>query len=192
MTLLQIMSDTEPDRILARTRDEDEIREHLAPHGVEFSRWTAPDGFDPDAGEDGVLSAYSTEVDHLKRERGFHLVDVVRLRPDDSDPAVAERARKARGTFLDEHRHDEDEVRYFASGTGCFYLHLDGVVAAVVCEAGDLLSVPAGTRHWFDMGERPDFVSIRFFEEEDGWVGDFTGDPISASFPSLDDLLALR
>ena len=50
--------------------------------------------------------------------------------------------------------------------------------------------MPAGTLHWFDMGTRPDFIAIRFFEEEDGWVGDFTGDAISAGFPSLDELLA--
>ena len=72
---------------------------------------------------------------------------------------------------------------------GCFYLHLGEEVLAVVCEGGDLLSVPAGTLHWFDMGERPDFIAIRFFEEEDGWVGDFTGDKISAGFPTLDELL---
>jgi 1,2-dihydroxy-3-keto-5-methylthiopentene dioxygenase len=50
--------------------------------------------------------------------------------------------------------------------------------------------VPAGTRHWFDMGTTPDFVAIRFFEREDGWIGDFTGDAIGQRFPSLDQLVA--
>ncbi|GGQ26876.1 hypothetical protein GCM10010266_57640 [Streptomyces griseomycini] len=88
-----------------------------------------------------------------------------------------------------ERRRAEDEVRFFAHGTGCFSLHPDGRVHAVVCEAGDPLSVPAGTRHWFDMGPRPEFAVIRFFEKEDGWVGDFTGDPIARRFPRLDALL---
>ena len=52
------------------------------------------------------------------------------------------------------------------------------------------LSVPSGTRHWFDMGARPDFVALRFFEEQDGWIGDFTGDPIGECFPTLDQLVA--
>ncbi|HZE15615.1 MAG TPA: cupin, partial [Mycobacterium sp.] len=47
-----------------------------------------------------------------------------------------------------------------------------------------------GVRHWFDMGARPDFVAIRFFEEQDGWIGDFTGDPIGERFPTLDQLVA--
>src|SRR5260370_1019333 len=34
-------------------------------------------------------------------------------------------------------------------------LHLEPEVVAVVREGGDLLSVPSGTRHWFDMGVRP-------------------------------------
>jgi len=70
------------------------------------------------------------------------------------------------------------------------YLHLEPEVFALVCEGGDVLSVPAGTRHWFDMGSEPDFVAIRFFEQEDGWVGDFTGDAIGERFPTLDQLVA--
>ncbi len=89
---------------------------------------------------------------------------------------MARDAAAARGKFLAEHRHAEDEVRFFAAGRGCFYLHLDGEVVAVVCEAAICCRCPAGTRHWFDMGSRPDFLAIRFFEEKDGWVGDFTGD----------------
>ena len=79
-------------------------------------------------------------------------------------------------------------VRFFVDGRGCFYLHLDDKVYAVVCEAGDLLSVPTGTRHWFDMGVRPTFCAIRFFQKDDGWVGDFTGDPIASRIPDLDEL----
>jgi 1,2-dihydroxy-3-keto-5-methylthiopentene dioxygenase len=54
------------------------------------------------------------------------------------------------------------------------------------CERGDLLSVPAGTRHWFDMGTVPHFCAIRMFGSEAGWVAAFTGDPIAQRFPSFD------
>ena len=53
----------------------------------------------------------------------------------------------------------------------------------------NLMMVPAGTRHWFDMGSAPEFAAIRFFEQADGWIGDFTGDPIGERFPTLDQLV---
>ena len=112
------------------------------------------------------------------------------LRPDHSDPDWHATAAAARSKFLAEHRHAEDEVRLFVAGRACFYLHLEPEVFAVVCESGDLLTVPAGTRHWFDMGSDPEFAAIRFFEQPDGWIGDFTGDLIGERFPTLDQLVA--
>ncbi|MGA1701788.1 MAG: cupin, partial [Candidatus Nanopelagicales bacterium] len=44
--------------------------------------------------------------------------------------------------------------------------------------------------HWFDMGTRPDFTAIRFFHDDDGWVGTFTGSDISTHFPTYDELAA--
>jgi 1,2-dihydroxy-3-keto-5-methylthiopentene dioxygenase len=67
-----------------------------------------------------------------------------------------------------------------------------GKVHAVLCEAGDLLSVPGGTTHWFDMGTRPEYKAVRFFHDEDGWIGNFTGSTISANFPTYDELAAGR
>ncbi|GAA2495112.1 cupin [Streptomyces gobitricini] len=189
MTLLQVMPEDDPGTVLLRTRDHDRIAETLRARAVAFDRWPLRGTITPDTGPQDVLSRYRTEIDGLCAREGLRLVDVARLHPEES-PEWEERAAKARSTFLEEHRHGEDEVRFFAHGTGCFYLHLDGRVHAVVCEAGDLLSVPAGTRHWFDMGPRPEFAAIRFFEKEDGWVGDFTGDPIAQRFPRLDTLLA--
>ncbi|MEU9125521.1 cupin [Streptomyces sp. NPDC048506] len=189
MTLLQLMPDDAPDTVLLRTTDPATIAGALAEHGVELDHWPVRGPVGPDDDSAEVLGRYRAEVDELRARKGFRLVDVARLHPAPG-PEWAERAATARSTFLEEHRHAENEVRYFAHGRGCFSLHLDDRVHAVVCEAGDLLSVPAGTRHWFDMGTRPDFAAIRFFEEEDGWVGDFTADPIARSFPSLDALLA--
>ncbi|MFC8589052.1 acireductone dioxygenase [Streptomyces sp. NPDC057217] len=189
MTLLQVMPEDDPGNVLLRTRDHDRIAETLRACSVAFGHWPLRGTITPDTSAEDVLSRYRTEIDDLCAREGLNLVDVAQLHPDAS-PEWEERAAQARSTFLEEHRHAEDEVRFFAHGTGCFYLHLDGRVHAVVCEAGDLLSVPAGTRHWFDMGPRPEFTAIRFFEKEDGWVGDFTGDPIARRFPRLDALLA--
>ena len=192
MTLLQVMPDDRPDTVLLRSDDATTIEAELKNHGVQFSQWPCSPELDLDSSHEEILAAYSDEVDELKARGGYRLVDVAAMRPDNADPGWTERANKARDTFLNEHWHTEDEVRFFAAGRGCFYLHLDGRVLAVVCEAGDLLAVPAGTLHWFDMGARPYFVAIRFFEEEDGWVGNFTGNRISAAFPSLDELVVAQ
>ncbi len=125
-----------------------------------------PGAVTPQLTSDDLLERYRAEVDELCADQGLKLVDVARIHHQDGAEA-AEREAKARATFLEEHRHAEDEVRFFAHGTGCFYLHLQGQVFAVVCTAGDLLSVPAGTRHWFDMGPEPEFAAIRFFEKDD-------------------------
>ncbi|MER0242681.1 cupin [Streptomyces sp. HSW2009] len=189
MTLLQVMPDDAPQRTLLRTRDHQLIAAELAAHGVLFERWPVRGAIDADTGDDAVLARYATEGAQLRARAGLRLVDVATLLPEEN-PAWRERVAQSRGTFLDEHRHAEDEVRFFAHGSGCFYLRLGGRVYAVLCEAGDLLSVPAATRHWFDMGPHPEFVAIRFFAQEDGWVGDFTGETIARRFPLLDDLLA--
>lgn len=188
MTLLQIMPDDAPDTVLLRTRDEEAIAQALRERSVSFTRWPLRAEVTSQTSSEELLDAYRAEVDELCADQGLLLVDVARLHPEEG-AEWQERAAKARSTFLDEHRHAEDEVRFFAQGTGCFYLHLDDRVYAVVCEAGDLLSVPAGTRHWFDMGPVPDFCAIRFFEKEDGWVGDFTQESIAEGFPRLDALL---
>ncbi|MEM7678491.1 MAG: cupin, partial [Myxococcota bacterium] len=56
----------------------------------------------------------------------------------------------------------------------------------VLCERGDLIAVPDGTRHWFDMGSEPNFKCIRFFTNPEGWVAQFTGDDIAGKFPRFE------
>ncbi|MEV6694599.1 cupin [Micromonospora sp. NPDC051196] len=189
MTLLQVMPKDDGTDVLLRTEDITEIAAELAPHGIRLERWaTVP--LAGDAGQEEVLAAYASEVERLSAEGPYPLVDVVRLVPNDADPQWPAKAEAARTKFLSEHTHDEDEIRFFVEGAGCFYLHLGDKVYAVVCTAGDLMSVPAGTTHWFDMGTRPHFCAIRFFQEEDGWVAEFTGSEIASRMPTLDELLA--
>lgn len=188
MTLLVVMAEDDG-TVLLRTTDLAEIAAELAPHGIDLERWPTvalPAG----AGPEQVLATYRSEVDRVAAAGPYPIVDVIRMAPDDADPQWPARADAARQKFLDEHRHDEDEVRFFVAGGGCFYLHLGDKVYATVCEAGDLMSVPAGTTHWFDMGARPDFCAIRFFQEEDGWVATFTGATIASRMPTLDELLS--
>lgn len=190
MTLLTTWSETSPDVIEFRSADPVEIARALAPLGVSFDQWPVLD-LPTSATQDEVLAAYADEVERIATAEGYIKVDVVRLHPSD-DPSWPETAVAARNKFLNEHQHDDDEVRFFVEGAGVFYLHIDGKVHAVLCEAGDLMSVPAGTTHWFDMGTNPSFAAIRFFHDEDGWVGDFTGSEISSKFDDFDTLFAAR
>ncbi|MDA7087927.1 acireductone dioxygenase [Pseudomonas sp. SA3-5] len=167
-----------PNKVLTHLED---IASTLAAVGVHFDRWQASAPLDPGSSQDQVIAAYRPQIEQLMSERGYVAVDVISVSDDHPDKA------ELRAKFLDEHRHAEDEVRFFVVGSGLFSLHVDDYVFAVLCEKGDLISVPAGTRHWFDMGEHPHFVMIRLFGNTEGWVGEFTGDAIASRFPRLDD-----
>jgi 1,2-dihydroxy-3-keto-5-methylthiopentene dioxygenase len=190
MTLLQVMADTDADEVGLRTDDASLIASELATRGIVFDRRQIAPGADVSGPAEQILAEHADQVAAINSDDRYRLIDVAALRPDHSDPGWPAAAAAARDKFLAEHRHAEDEVRFFVAGRACFYLHLEPEVCAVVCESGDLLTVPAGTRHWFDMGSDPDFAAIRFFEQADGWIGDFTGDPIAERFPTLDQLVA--
>jgi len=158
------------------TRDPARIAQALAPLGVRFEQWPSRP-LPADADQAAVLQAFAPEVERLQAANGYRTVDVIRMTPDHPERAAL------RTKFLSEHRHSEDEVRFFVEGEGLFTLRDDDRVHAVLCEAGDLISVPAGMRHWFDMGPSPRFTAIRLFIDPAGWVADFTGDAIADRFP---------
>jgi 1,2-dihydroxy-3-keto-5-methylthiopentene dioxygenase len=191
MTLLTVWPDTDPDTVVLRTADADEIALELKRLGVRFERWPVVDDLPEEPTSEEVLAAYRKHVDRVVETEGYVLVDAMHMTPADT-PEWREKAATARRKFLAEHTHDDDEDRFFARGAGVFYLHVGGRVYAMLCEAGDLLSVPANTTHWFDMGTRPNYVSIRFFHTDDGWVGNFTGNRIAENFPDFDTLNASR
>jgi enolase-phosphatase E1 len=110
---------------------------------------------------------------------------VVSLKPDHPDREAL------RAKFLNEHTHSDYEVRFFVDGQGLFYIHKAGRVYATLCERGDLISVPADTPHWFDMGPRPDFKCIRLFTTPEGWVARFTESDIAGRFPPSRQLAPL-
>jgi len=177
MSRLRIYNDTAPDAPLLDTQDGAQIAAELQKIGVTFERWTASQPVAPGASQDEVFAAYRSDIDRLVAERGFKSVDVASIAPD--NPNRAELRKK----FLDEHFHKEDEVRFFVAGSGLFTLHVDEKVYEIECVKNDLIAVPDAVNHWFDMGDEPSFVAIRFFTEADGWVGHFTGTDIAQKFP---------
>lgn len=176
MSRLRVYRDSDGATPFFETTDHRRIAAELASKGVRFERWstrTLPATPTPEE----VLAAYKAEIELLKIEGGYTTCDVVSLKPDHPDKDAL------RQKFLNEHTHSEDEVRFFVAGSGLFTLHLGDRVYEVLCQQGDLIGVPDGTPHWFDMGARPYFVAIRLFTNPAGWVGNFTGSDISARFP---------
>ena len=180
MSRLTVYTDNDPKTVLLDTSAPGQIASGLAQIGVRFECWPTRRELGAGAADEEVLAAYAHEIEGLKLAGGYRAVDVVRLAPDHPDREAL------RAKFLSEHRHDEDEVRFFAEGAALFYLREAGKVHLALCEAGDMISVPAGIRHWFDMGAAPRFTAIRLFTSPEGWVARYTGDPIADAFPRLE------
>jgi 1,2-dihydroxy-3-keto-5-methylthiopentene dioxygenase len=178
MSRLTIYPDSDATRPVLDTTDGEQIEQALKAIHVRFERWAASRQLAPDVDDAAVMEVYRSDIERLKRECGYQSVDVLRCLPDNP------KREELRLKFLDEHTHDEDEVRFFVEGAGVFYLRAAGKVYMTLCERGDLLSVPAGTRHWFDMGPAPHFTAIRLFTTPAGWVAKFTGERIARNFPS--------
>lgn len=181
MSRLRIFNELDASAPITETRDHALIAELLRREGVRFERWAAAAPVQPGASQDEVIAAYRSDIDRLMAEKNYQAVDVISLTAD--HPQKTELRQK----FLNEHRHSEDEVRFFVAGSGLFTLHLDQRVFEVLCEQGDLISVPDNTRHWFDMGPNPHFIAIRIFSNPAGWVANFTGDDIAQRFPRYDN-----
>ncbi|MFZ0406873.1 MAG: acireductone dioxygenase [Cyanobium sp.] len=183
MSLLAIYADDSASPRLI-SQDAELIQRELAARGIRFERWAARVDLGSEAGSEQILAAYSAEIAQVQAEGGYGTVDVIRLNPDHPDRLTL------RQKFLAEHTHAEDEVRFFVEGRGLFCLHLGQEVLQVICERNDWISLPAGSRHWFDMGPEPSFCALRFFHNPEGWVAQFSGDPIAERYPLLDSLLA--
>lgn len=182
MSALTIYSDDQPQHGSTST-DFDTIAEQLKTIGVQFERWEPGSEFIAEGQVQTVMEAYQPHIERLMKHYGFQSVDVVSLAPEHPDKQAL------RQKFLSEHTHSDFEVRFFVEGCGLFFLHVEDKVYAILCEQGDLISVPAHTKHWFDMGENPDFKCIRLFTTEDGWIAEYTGDPIADGFPTFDQYL---
>jgi 1,2-dihydroxy-3-keto-5-methylthiopentene dioxygenase len=180
MSQLTIFSDTDNSQALLSTHNAKEICEQLNIVGVRFEQWQSRDDIAAGDSQEAVLRAYDSDVKRLIAEQGYQCVDVISIASDHPQKDAL------RLKFLDEHNHSEDEVRFFVQGQGLFALHIGDKVFEIICEKGDLLSVPANTSHWFDLGQQPNLVAIRFFNNPDGWVANYTVNNIASRYSRLD------
>jgi 1,2-dihydroxy-3-keto-5-methylthiopentene dioxygenase len=157
-----------------------EIRSFLAPFGIYFEQWPVEGRIQGEASSDEILAAYAPEVEALKQRGGYITADVINVTPDVPGlQAMLDRFNK-------EHTHAEDEVRFIVKGRGVFHIHPSSApVFSIEVEAGDLINVPAGTEHWFDLCHDRTIRAIRLFREKAGWTPVYTGNTIAERFQPL-------
>ena len=148
---------------------------------IKLENWHPEETLPKGASSEAILKAFSSSIEKLRKERGFTTADVIALTPENPQKDVL------REKFLKEHTHTDDEARYFVDGEGLFYVHKQDKVYGILCQKGDLINVPKGTKHWFDMGPNPSFQCIRVFTNEEGWVAENTGSSIAENFPVLEN-----
>ncbi len=171
MALLRIPDE---DRTLS---DPDAIATYLSQRGIAYVQWTARSAVPASAPAADVLAAYASKIDELKALGGYVTADVIDVSP--ATPGLDGMLAR----FNSEHWHDEDEVRVIVEGRGLFHIHPpDGPVFAIEVEAGDLIRVPKGTHHWFDLCADRRIRAIRLFQDTSGWTPHYTNSGVDRGF----------
>ncbi len=126
-----------------------------------------------DEDKSNILSTYDHEIKDLATRRGYEIWDVISL--SDATPNIEELLKK----FENVHTHTEDEIRAIVAGQGIFIIKGKGDVGYfdVELEAGDVISVPENTNHFFTLMENRKIVAVRLFIEKDGWIAHNVEDP---------------
>ncbi len=171
MAVLTILNE---DKTLTGT---EEIASALAGHGIDYERWTPAHPIADNAPSDEILNAYSREIEALKQRGGYVTADVIDVNP--ATPGLDEMLAK----FNREHWHNEDEVRFIIAGHGLFHIHsANGAVLAIEVAAGDLIRVPRGTLHWFNLCSDRRIRTIRLFQDTAGWTPHYTDSRVDENF----------
>jgi 1,2-dihydroxy-3-keto-5-methylthiopentene dioxygenase len=161
--------------------DQQEIRKFLNDKGVIFEQWEAQEEFSEDADQETVLNAYAHVLKPYMEANGYKTADVISVNPNTPNLDTI------KTKFLTEHTHSEDEVRFFVDGEGLFWFNQGNghPVYCVVCQKGDLISVPANTKHWFDFGPKTFVKAIRVFIDQSGWVPHYTESGVDDKYNKL-------
>lgn len=158
-------------------KDKAEITQYLADAGIDYEVWHPAHPTKPDAPSEEILDAYAREIDALKTRGGYVIADVINV--NRQTPGLDAMLAK----FSREHWHDEDEVRFIIHGHGIFHIHpRTGPVVGIQVEAGDLIRVPRGTWHWFDLCPDREIRAIRLFQDPAGWTPNYTDSGVDARF----------
>jgi 1,2-dihydroxy-3-keto-5-methylthiopentene dioxygenase len=160
--------------------DPAEIAAALAPAGIWYRRFEGSDQLPDDATDQQILDAYREPIQELMAEGGYVTADVINIKPGIAGlDAMLNRFNK-------EHFHDEDEVRFVVHGRGLFHIHpTDAEVYSIEVVKGDMIRVPRGTHHWFDLCEDRTIRAIRLFQDTSGWTPHYTESGVDGRFQPL-------
>lgn len=154
-----------------------EVAGYLGNIGIDYDVWEPSHPLDANASQEEILQAYSAEIDKLKNRGGYVTADVISVNPQ--TPGLDAMLAK----FSREHWHDEDEVRFIIQGSGVFHINpKTSPVVAIEVEAGDLIRVPRGTLHWFDLCADRQIRAIRLFQDPSGWTPQYTDSGVDAGY----------
>jgi 1,2-dihydroxy-3-keto-5-methylthiopentene dioxygenase len=157
--------------------DPEAMTHYLASIGIDYERWEPSHPVPPHAPAEEILTAYADEIEELNRRGGYVTADVIDVHPQ--TPGLEEMLAK----FNREHWHDEDEVRFIIQGRGLFHIRpRQGSVTAIEVEAGDLIRVPRGTWHWFNLCADRQIRAIRLFQDPAGWVPHYTESRVDSHY----------
>jgi 1,2-dihydroxy-3-keto-5-methylthiopentene dioxygenase len=173
---MAVVNIPEADRKL---HDAAEITAFLAANDIEYER-AAHISVPAGASVAEVLDAYKDKIDELKARGGYVTADVIDV--TSATPNLDAMLNK----FNAEHWHDEDEVRFIVEGRGLFHIHpKTGPVFSIEVESGDLIRVPKGTLHWFDLCGDRRIRAIRLFQDVSGWTPRYTDSGVDKGFQPL-------
>ncbi|HEY7500045.1 MAG TPA: cupin domain-containing protein [Vicinamibacterales bacterium] len=167
-----------PAEDLTLTSDAD-VTAFLASRGIEYERWTPSRELPSDATADDVLDAYAPQIAALKARGGYVTADVIDVKSDTPNLDVM------LAKFNREHWHDEDEVRFIIEGRGLFHVHAEDGVFVLEVGTGDLIRVPRGTHHWFDLCAEKRIRAIRLFQDPSGWTPHYTESGVDRGFQPI-------
>jgi len=159
--------------------DAQDVTTFLAVRGIEYERWTPSRDVGEGAPAQEILDAYSAQIETLKRRGGYVTADVIDVNPEtpNLDAMLAK--------FNKEHWHDEDEVRFIIEGRGLFHINAGDSVFVLEVGRGDLIRVPRGTHHWFDLCAEKRIRAIRLFQNASGWTPHYTDSGVDRGFQPL-------
>lgn len=181
MSCLSVYHETSPElpnKVLTHFED---IAATLAEHGVHLERRPTAQSVLPGASVESIAVACNEQISELSKAFGYGSTEIISLNRDHAQKA------EQRGRFLDERRHAAAEGWYVAGGRGLLNVHVSQQVFSLLCEKGDVITLPGATRYWLDVGVEPHIVLIRLYNEAEGGQADFTDKDIAGRFPRLDD-----
>jgi 1,2-dihydroxy-3-keto-5-methylthiopentene dioxygenase len=148
--------------------DAAEIKAFLAGISIDYDRWDLVE-LEDQADDSAILAAYARQIERVKQEGGYTSVDIINV--SSVTPGLDEMLAK----FNREHWHDEDEVRFTVRGRGLFHISPPNhPPVSVEVGPGDMIRVPRGTHHWFNLCGTRQISTVRFFQNKEGWTPHYT------------------